>query len=212
VYQPPHFREEDLSRKQDFVRAFPFGLLVTAGGGGLMANGLPWLLEAGAGAGVLRGHVARANGQWRDCVGGTDALVVFQGPDHYISPSWYPTKQETHKVVPTWNYAMVQARGIARAIEDPAWLHAQIRGLTDMMEGRRPEPWAVDDAPAPFVEAQVRGIVGIEIEITALDGKWKASQNRQEADRGGVVAGLASLGTHDAATMAALVQERGRPA
>jgi transcriptional regulator len=107
---------------------------------------------------------------------------------------------------------MVQARGIARAVEDPSWLHKQIRGLTDMMEGRRPQPWAVDDAPPPFVDAQVRGIVGIEIELRALDGKWKASQNRHEADRGGVVEGLASLGTDDAAAMAALVLERGRPA
>ncbi len=209
MYQPPHFAETDLDRKQAFVRAFPFGLLVTAGPGGLMANGIPWLLDATAEPGVLRGHVARANAHWRDCVGGIEALVVFQGPDHYITPSWYPTKQETHKVVPTWNYAMVQARGVARAVEDAAWLHAQIRGLTDMMEGRRPEPWAVDDAPAPFVDAQVRGIVGIEIVLHGLDGKWKASQNRHEADRAGVVAGLSSLGSDDAATMATLVRERG---
>ena len=210
MYQPPHFVEDDLARKQAFLRDHPFGLLVTAGAGGLAVNGLPWLLDAQDGAAVLRGHVARANGQWRDCVGGIDALVVFQGPDHYVSPSWYATKAQTHKVVPTWNYAMVQARGVARAIDDPAWLHRQIRGLTDMMEGRRPQPWAVDDAPQPFVEAQVRGIVGIEIEIVALDGKWKASQNRSEADRAGVVEGLAGLGSEAAAAMAAIVRDRGR--
>lgn len=210
MYQPPHFVEDDLARKQAFVHDCPFGLMVTAGPSGLLANGLPWLLDTQAGAGVLRGHVARANGQWRDCVGGIDALVVFQGPDHYVSPSWYATKAQTHKVVPTWNYAMVQARGVARAIEDPAWLHRQIRGLTDLMEGRRPQPWAVDDAPPAFVEAQVRGIVGIEIEIAALDGKWKASQNRPEADRAGVAEGLSGLGSEAAATMAAMVRDRGR--
>ena len=210
MYQPPHFVEDDLARKQAFLRDSPFGLLVTAGPSGLQANGLPWLFDTQGGAGVLRGHVARANGQWRDCLGGIDALVVFQGPDHYVSPSWYATKAQTHKVVPTWNYAMVQARGVARAIEDPAWLHRQIRGLTDMMEGRRPQPWAVDDAPPPFIEAQVRGIVGIEIEVVALDGKWKASQNRSEADRAGVVEGLAGLGSEAAATMAAMVRDRGQ--
>ena len=206
MYQPPHFVEDDLARKQDFVRAFPFGLLVTAGSAGLMANGIPWLLEAGAGSGVLRGHVARANGQWRACIGGTDALVVFQGPDHYITPSWYPTKQETHKVVPTWNYAMVQARGIARVNADPSWLHTQINELTDHQEAERAHPWAVNDAPEPYIQSQLRGIIGIEIPIDAIEGKWKVSQNRPEADRRGVVQGLEEVNP----AMAVLVREFGK--
>ena len=143
--------------------------------------------------------------QWRDCLGGCQALVIFQGPEHYVTPSWYATKRETAKVVPTWNYAMVQARGTATAIEDPAWLHRQIRGLTDMMEARRAEPWAVDDAPADFLASQVKGIVGIEIVLTAIDGKWKASQNRDESDRAGVVEGLSEIGSGEAEAMAALV-------
>jgi transcriptional regulator len=209
MYQPPHFRETDRQRQHDLVRAFPLGLLVTAGANGLMANAIPFVLdETGAdGRGVLRGHLARPNAQWRDCVAGCEALVVFQGPEHYVSPGWYPTKQETHKVVPTWNYAVVQVRGRAVAIEDPAWLHAQVRALTTMMEDGRTEPWAVDDAPADFVAAQLRGIVGLEIAIEAIEGKWKASQNRSEADRAGVVAGLGDEQTESASAMAALVAE-----
>lgn len=206
MYQPPHFRETDRTRQHALIRANPFGLLITAGEGGLTANGIPFVLESAAsGQGVLRGHLARANGQWRDCVGGCQAVVVFQGPEHYVTPSWYETKRQTGKVVPTWNYAMVQARGVAHAVEDASWLQAQIRALTDMMEGRRPEPWAVDDAPADFLAGQVKGIVGIEIEIAFLDGKWKASQNRSDADRAGVAEGLAGLGTNAAIEMAELV-------
>ncbi|MCP8939815.1 FMN-binding negative transcriptional regulator [Alsobacter sp. SYSU M60028] len=206
MYQPPLFRETDRERQHALIRENPFGLFVTAGAGGLIANGIPFVLDAdGPGPGVLRGHVARANPQWRDCVGGCPALVVFQGPEHYVTPSWYATKAETGKVVPTWNYAMAQARGTARAIEDPAWLHAQIRALTGQMEGSRAAPWAVDDAPADFLAGQVKGIVGIEIALEALDGKWKVSQNRPEADRAGVVAGLGEIGTDAAAAMAALV-------
>lgn len=211
MYQPPHFRETDLHRQHELIRAHPLGLLVTAAHGDLLANSIPFVLDdqGGEGRGVLRGHLARPNAQWRACVEGCDALVVFQGPEHYVSPSWYPTKQETHRVVPTWNYAVVQVRGRALAIEDPAWLHAQIRALTSLMEGKRPEPWAVDDAPAEFLEGQVRGIVGIEIPIDTIEGKWKASQNRNEADRAGVVEGLGSLGTESASAMAAMVA-RGR--
>ncbi len=206
MYQPPHFRETDLARQHALIRQHPFGMLVTDGAGGLMANGIPFLIDPeGSEFGTLRGHLARANMQWRDCLGGCQALVIFQGPEHYVTPSWYATKRETAKVVPTWNYAMVQARGTATAIEDPAWLHRQIRGLTDMMEARRAEPWAVDDAPADFLASQVKGIVGIEIVLTAIDGKWKASQNRNESDRAGVVEGLSEIGSGEAEAMAALV-------
>ena len=209
MYQPPHFKDEDLARQHGLIRSHPFGLLVTAGAGGLQANGIPFVLDPDASArGTLRGHLARPNPQWRDCLDGCPAVVVFQGPEHYVTPSWYATKRETEKVVPTWNYVMVQARGTARAIEDGGWLHAQIRALTDMMEGNRPTPWAVDDAPESFVAGQVRGIVGIEIVIDALDGKWKASQNRPEADREGVADGLGQIGTEAADAMAALVAQR----
>ncbi|HVL71502.1 MAG TPA: FMN-binding negative transcriptional regulator [Beijerinckiaceae bacterium] len=206
MYQPPHFREERLALQHALIRRFPLGLLVSAGPSGPMANPLPFVLDADASPrGTLRGHLARANPQWRELAG--EALVVFQGADGYVTPSWYATKRETGKVVPTWNYVMVQARGPVRVIEDEGWLREQIEALTRMQEGARTEPWAVDDAPAPFVAAQIRGIVGIEIEIARIEGKWKVSQNRPEADRRGVAAGLRAEPDGDA--MAELVETFG---
>ena len=154
--------------------------------------------------------MARANPQWRDLRDNPEALAVFQGPDHYVSPSWYATKRETHKVVPTWNYVMVQARGKAKVFEDDEWLSRQIEALTRTQEAARAEPWAVSDAPADFIAAQRKAIVGIEIEIADIRGKWKTSQNRSAADRAGVVAGLEALGDEEALAMAAIVKETGR--
>lgn len=209
MYQPPHFREHDPAAKAALIRAFPLGLLITAGPSGVMANAIPFLYDEATGPlGTLRCHVAKANGQWKEIGEGLDALVVFQGSDHYIRPGWYETKRETHKVVPTWNYAMVQARGHARAIEDKNWLAQQIRSVTTMMEGGAPEPWSVDDAPDDFIASQIKGIIGIEIAITALEGKWKVSQNRNEADRRGVVEGLSELSDPAADAMAAMVASR----
>jgi transcriptional regulator len=154
--------------------------------------------------GRLRLHLARANPHWKIITSQPDSpvLVVFQGPEAYVTPSWYATKHETGKVVPTWNYAIVQVSGHARVVEDATWLAQQIRDLTDAHESPRAEPWAVDDAPERYVEAQLRGIVGIEIEIAAIVGKWKVSQNRSEADRIGVAEGLAQ----ENPAMAALVE------
>ena len=208
MYQPPAFKEDDQAAMAALMRACPLGLLITAGAGGVIANAIPFLYDPDMGRhGTLRCHVAKANGQWKEIGDGLEALVVFQGSDHYIRPGWYETKRETHKVVPTWNYAMVQARGIARAIEDKNWLAQQIRAVTTMMEGGAPEPWAVDDAPDDFIASQIKGIVGIEIELTGLNGKWKTSQNRNEADRRGVVEGLQALGDGSADVMAALVAQ-----
>ena len=211
MYEPPFHREDDLARQHALIRARPFGLLVSNGAEGLVANAVPFLIDPAASKlGTLRGHVARANGQWRDLSQAPDALVVFQGPDHYISPSWYATKQETGKVVPTWNYVMVQARGRAKVIDDDAWLAGQIAALTSAQEAGREKPWAVGDAPADFIAMQRRAIVGIEIEIVDIRGKWKASQNRSAADRAGVVAGLEALGDEEALAMAAIVERRDR--
>ena len=213
MYQPPHFNEDSPLAMQGLIRAFPLGLFITHSENGLIANPIPFILDPEAGEhGVLRCHVARANGQWRE-IGtglgeGLDALVVFQGAQHYVHPGWYETKRETGKVVPTWNYAMVQVKGRARVMDDASWLARQIRDLTEMMEGAYPKPWAVDDAPAPYIDAQVRGIVGIEITITAMMGKWKVSQNRNEADREGVVEGLRAERDDEADAMAALVADR----
>ena len=155
--------------------------------------------------------LARANAVWRDLQASPEVLVAFQAVDTYVTPSWYASKREHGKVVPTWNYALVQAWGTARVIEDPAWLAAQIRALTTVHEGSRAEPWAVEDAPEPFIATQLRAIVGIEIAITRIEGKWKASQNRPPADRAGVADGLAQEGNEAALAMAELVREWSQP-
>ncbi len=210
MYEPPLHREDDLVRQHALIKARPLGLLVSHGPQGLIANAVPFLLDSAASKlGTLQGHVARANPQWRDLAVGKEALVVFQGVDHYVSPSWYETKRETGKVVPTWNYVMVQARGSARVIEDDEWLQRQIEGLTAKQESARKAPWAVGDAPADFIALQRKMIVGIEIEIADIRGKWKASQNRSAADRAGVVAGLDAIGDASALAMAAIVREAG---
>jgi len=169
--------------------------------------------EGEAGLGVLRAHIARANPAWKALAAAAECLVVFQGPEAYISPTWYASKATSHKVVPTWNYAMVQVRGRARIVEDAAWLGQQLRALTALQEGTMPEPWEVDDAPLDFIEGLLKAIIGIEIPIASISGKWKVSQNRGVADASGVVAGLRerSAAADGAAAMAALVAERIKP-
>ena len=192
------------------IKERAFGLLISNGAEGIVANSVPFVLDPSASKlGTLKVHIARANPQWRDLQEKPDALVVFQGHDHYITPSWYATKRETGKVVPTWNYTMVQTKGRAKVMDD-AWLARQIEELTLALESRRDKPWAVGDAPADFIAMQRRAIVGIEIEIVDIRGKWKASQNRNAADREGVVSGLEALGDEDALAMAGIVREASR--
>ncbi|MEO1089618.1 MAG: FMN-binding negative transcriptional regulator [Pseudomonadota bacterium] len=203
MYQPAPFREATLSLQQALMRDHPLGLLISNAPDGPVADPVPFLLDAEASPqGTLRGHVARANPHWRHLdAPDARALVVFQGPQAYVTPAWYATKRETGKVVPTWNYVVVQARGPVRVIHDTGWLRAQVDALTTRQEGGRPEPWAVSDAPERFVENQLRAIVGLEITIDSIDGKWKVSQNRPLADRVGVAEGLVDA----AAEMARLV-------
>jgi transcriptional regulator len=208
VYQVPQFRESDLATQHAFIQAHPLGLLISTGPEGVIANPIPFLLYAEGERGVLRCHLSRGNAQWRALQARADALVVFQGPEHYISPSWYPSKREHGKTVPTWNYATVQARGTARIMEDAAWLLAHVTALSDSQEGGRQEPWTVADAPESYIAGQLKGIVGIEIPIASLDGKFKASQNRPAADRAGVVSGLDELGDGRALEMRDLVRAR----
>ncbi|HEV3044229.1 MAG TPA: FMN-binding negative transcriptional regulator [Roseiarcus sp.] len=210
MYEPPLHKKESLEAQHALIRSQPLGVLVSKGPDGLEANAIPFLIDASASKlGTLRAHMARANPQWRSLGAADEALVVFQGPDRYISPNWYATKRDTGKVVPTWNYVMVQARGRPRVIEDPEWLRAQIEELTRTHEGRRPAPWAVSDAPADFVAMQVKAIVGVEIEIARIAGKWKASQNRPAADREGVIEGLTAEGEPMALDMAEIVRGEG---
>lgn len=205
MYQPPAFREENLQTLHQLIRAYPLATLITAGAGGLIANLAPFILADAGEKGTLRAHIAKANDQVDALKSGAETLVVFHGPQAYITPSWYPSKQEHGRVVPTWNYVAVQARGTPRIIDDPAWLRAQIAELTALQENRRAEPWRVTDAPEPFIAAQIEAIIGIEIPILAIEGKWKVSQNRSSADRLGVCEGLENEGI--SADMARLVSK-----
>jgi transcriptional regulator len=209
MYQVPHFREESLAVQHALIRDNPLGLLISTGAQGVIANPIPFLLYDEGAFGTLRCHMSRGNPQWQALRDIPEALVVFQGVDRYITPSWYPQKAIDQKVVPTWNYAMVQARGRATIIEDPAWLHANVSALSDVHEGRRQRPWSVSDAPEAFIASQLKGIVGIEIVIETIAGKFKASQNRPVADRAGVAEGLAAEGDAAALAMRELVKERG---
>ncbi|HEU5016640.1 MAG TPA: FMN-binding negative transcriptional regulator [Pseudolabrys sp.] len=209
MYQPAHFREDRIEIQHALIRAHSLGLLITAGPGGLQANYLPFLIDAdGSKRGTLRAHLARANLQWRELAAADECLVVFQGPQHYISPSLYPTKRETGKVVPTWNYITVHAWGRPRIIDGAAWLRRQVDDLTSHMERSCPAPWKVSDAPEAFVAAQIKSIIGVEIPIERIEGKWKVSQNRPAVDRAGVVAGLRADGNEQAEIMASLVAQR----
>mgnify|MGYP001545829521 CR=1 FL=1 len=187
----------------------PLATLVTVGSGGLDASHLPLLYyPAESGLGVLRGHLARANPQWRDYQPQADALAIFSGPQHYVSPAWYPSKQEHGKVVPTWNYVVVHAHGRLHIREEPEWLLENVRALSDVHEGASETPWQVADAPPDFIANLLKAIVGIEMTITRLEGKWKVSQNRPVPDRRGVVAGLETLASPEALEMARLVKAK----
>jgi transcriptional regulator len=208
MYCPSPFREDRLDVLQAFIRSHPLGLLISCGTAGPVANPLPFVLRAGDNQrGVLQAHMARANPQWRE-LDNQSVLVVFRGPDAYVSPSLYATKRETGKVVPTWNYVMVQARGRSKLRGAAAWVTPQLNALTTQREAGRAQPWAIADAPDEYIEAQKRAIVGIEIEIAALEGKWKVSQNQPEANRRSVVAGL--TGDESTREMATLVQACGK--
>lgn len=209
MYQPEIFREDRVPVLHALIESHPFATLVTSQADALCADHLPLALSSRDGLGVLQGHIAAPNPLTAQGAAPFDVLAIFQGPQAYVTPGWYPSKQEHGKVVPTWNYAIVHARGTARLIRDPAWLHAHLRDLTDRQERDQVAPWSVDDAPAEFIDRQLRGLVGLEISITALDGKWKVSQNRPKADRAGVEAGL-SQASDAAKAMADLVRERGR--
>jgi transcriptional regulator len=210
MYSPKPFDVTDVATLHDLMREQPLGQWITLADGELLANPIPFLLDATRGEyGTLVGHVARANPVWQAFSREVESLVVFQGPHAYVSPAWYASKALHGKVVPTWNYAVVQARGLPRVIEDPAALRGILGSLTDRHEASRADPWRVDDAPAEFTEALLGQIVGIEIPITRLAGKWKVSQNRPAADRAGVVAGLQSEADPQARAMAALVARRG---
>jgi len=188
MYNPEHFREERPEALHRAIREIAFATLVTEGAGGLAANHLPFLLDAERG--VLRGHFARANPVWKQARSDREALAIFLGPDAYVTPSWYAAKAATGKVVPTWNYITVHAHGRLEFFDDTERLRALVSELTDTHEAARPQPWAITDAPPVYIDTMLRAIVGVELTISRLEGKWKMSQNRDAADREGVRAGL----------------------
>lgn len=207
MYMPAHFEETRQEILHELIARHPLGALVTLGMEGLAADHIPFLLDARTGdRGALIGHVARNNEVWHDHAGDVEAIVIFQGPAAYISPNWYATKQQTHEVVPTYNYAVVHVHGPIIIHEDRKWLRAVIGKLTKTMEASQPAPWKMADAPAAFVESQIESIVGIEIPISRMAGKWKTSQNRILADREGAVAGLREAGDSVSRAMADLIE------
>ena len=194
MYLPSHFREERLDVMAALMRRYPLATLITVGPDGPLANHLPLMYDPKPEPfGTLRGHLARSNPQWKMERPEFGALAVFQGPQAYVSPSFYPAKQEHGQVVPTWNYVTVQARGSLIVHEDATWLRQLVTNLTETHEASFAEPWQVSDAPASYIDNLLKAIVGVELRITGLEGKWKVSQNRGEADRDGVVAGLEDM-------------------
>ncbi|MGO4337569.1 FMN-binding negative transcriptional regulator [Labrys sp. KB_33_2] len=191
MYNPRYFREERLEVLHALIRDHPFAMVVTNEHGRLAANHLPLFLVADKGRkGVLRAHINRNNNMAVDHDPAYEALAVFQGPMHYITPSWYTAKVEGGKAVPTWNYVTVHVHGRLRTTENSRWLREHVTALTNLVETRRPQPWQAESAPASFMKGQIKGIIGLEIAITRIEGKWKLSQNRPEAYRNSVIEGL----------------------
>jgi transcriptional regulator len=207
MYNPASFTETRPEILEAAMAGHPLATLVTIGSGGLEASHIPLLYyRTDTGLGVLRGHLARANQQWRDHSPANEALAIFSGPQHYVSPAWYPSKQEHGKVVPTWNYVVVHAHGALRVRNEPEWLLENVRALSDAHESSRETPWQVKDAPPEFIRNLLKAIVGVELTINRLEGKWKVSQNRPIPDREGVVRGLETLDSPEARNMAELVR------
>ncbi len=213
MYVPSHFEETRLEVLHSLMRAQPLATVVTLAAEGINANHIPLHLCPDQGRfGALRGHVARSNPIWSDRVQDVEALAIFQGPDGYISPSWYPTKRDHGKVVPTWNYAVVHAYGALRVVDDPAWLRSQLEALVSRHEAQSAVPWSIADAPPDFIGRMIESIVGFEIVISRLQGKWKVSQNQPAVNRASVIDNLRQRGDANALEIARLVEEASRDA
>jgi transcriptional regulator len=209
LYLPAHFNESRIDVLHALMRARPLCTLVTQCESGLVANHVPvQTLDQPAPFGLIRGHIARANPMWQEYRADSQALAIFQGPQVYISPSFYPTKVKTGEVVPTWDYAVAHAAGTLRFIQDAKWLYGLVAGLTATHETPRAQPWRIEDAPSAYIDKMLKLIVGFEFSIVSLKGKWKVSQNRPQADRQGVMESLQSAGDTDAVEIAAMLKSR----
>ena len=212
MYLPAHFAQSDLEELQRLIGDHPLGTLVTLSADGLNSNHLPFLMASGAGPyGSLIGHVARNNAVWRDFSDQHEVLVIFEGPSAYISPNWYPTKAETHQHVPTYNYTVVHAYGRLVIHDDEKWLRGLLGRLTKKMEASQPKPWNMGQAPPDYMRAMIGAVVGIEVEVTRLVGKWKVSQNRLPVEQQGAAMGLRATGEPDAVAMAELILDTAAP-
>ncbi len=210
MYNPSHFEETRLDVMHALVRSHPLATLVVMSQDGLLANHIPLYLRPEGSLGTLVGHIARANPVWTQMDPGVEALAVFQGPQHYISPGWYATKKEHGKVVPTWNYAVVHGKGAMRFHHEADWIRQLLLDLTAQQESAMPSPWSVGDAPRDYTDSMLRALVGIEIPLKSLQGKWKVSQNQPAVNQRSLVAALeAAQRDEDAQAMARLVKERG---
>jgi transcriptional regulator len=211
MYLPKDFKEERVSVMHEAIRQVRLGTLITLGPDGMEASHIPMLVDPEpAPFGTLKGHIARANPQWRRATAGVQALAIFLGPDAYITPAWYETKRQSGKVVPTWNYVAIHAYGPLAFYDDADRLLALVTELTETHEAGRAQPWAVSDAPKDYVAGMLKAIVGFELPIVRLEGKWKMSQNRPAADRAGTIAGLTAEGDAKEVAVAEIVAERSR--
>jgi transcriptional regulator len=211
MYQPDHFRVDDVGPMHALIRARPFAALVSGGAAGLYATHMPTVLKDDGPFGVVEFHLARANPHWKILAGESEALMIFQGADGYITPNWYPSKAENGKVVPTWNYAAVHVYGRPEVIPDKDWLRRHVGELTAQQERGEAAPWALADAPESYIDVMLRGIVGFRFAVTRLEGKWKMSQNREMKDREGVMKGLEQRATGDDLEVAGLVAHHAKP-
>ena len=206
MYIPKFNLETRLDVIHNLIETHPLATLVTMGASGLIATHIPMVLHRSEGpSGTLRGHISRANPQWRELNPAIEALAIFTGPEHYITPNWYPEKAEDGKVVPTWDYAVVHAYGPITLIEDTAWLLTHLNSLVTKHESSFPQPWKISDAPEDYIASQMRGIIGIELPIRRLEGKWKVSQNKSEPTLRSIERGLEELNTPESLAMRDLV-------
>jgi len=203
MYIPKLNEETRVEVLHGLMAAHPLATLVTVGAKGLIATHLPMVLEGG----VLKGHIARANTQWREFDPEVEALAIFQRADHYISPNWYPEKNETGEVVPTWAYAVVHVYGRLRLVEDAEWMMGMLERLTDIHEAGSAAPWRVSDAPAEYIRGLLKRVIGVELTIGRMEGKWKLDQGESERSRVGVVKGLEAVGTPESLAMKGLVEK-----
>ena len=200
MYTPAHFRVTEPAALQRIIQAHPLGVLVTSHEGSLDANHIPFEFDPQVGPlGRLSAHVARANPVWQQCAEGADVLVIFRGNESYISPNWYPSKHETHRLVPTWNYEVVHAHGRLRVRDDEKFLRGVLARLTRVHEAQEPKPWKMGDSAPEYIDMMLRAVVGIEVDITALEGKSKLSQNREPRDVAGAVQMLRQRGSDELA-------------